>query len=107
MNSVEFKSVMDFITFRRFFVSGMIMWMWILASAIDIYVFFKYLSDMKESAFIVLLVLSLIAIRVACEYTVILFSIADLTRDVRDEMRKSNALKMKELGIKDDSEVQS
>lgn len=107
MNSVEFKNVMDFITFRKFFVSGMIMWMWILASAIDIYVFFKYLSDMKESAFIVLLVLSLIAIRVACEYTVILFSIADLTRDVRDEMRKSNALKMKELGIKDDSEVQS
>lgn len=107
MNSVEFKNVMDFITFRKFFVSGMIMWMWILASAIDIYVFFKYLSDMKESAFIVLLLLSLIAIRVACEYTIVLFSIADLTREVRDEMHKSNALKMKKQGIKDDSEEQS
>ena len=97
MDKLDFGKVGDFLTFKRFIISDLITWLWILASIGDVYAFFKYLKDvMEEGPFVVLLLLSLLVIRIVCEYTVVLFGIANLTREVRDELRISNAKKADE-----------
>lgn len=102
MDKLNFGKIGDFFAFKKFVISDLIMWLWILASAGDIYAFFKYLKvTMEEGPFVLLLLLSLLAIRIICEYTVVLFSIADLTREVRDELRASNAKKAAEQNEKD------
>ena len=97
MDKFNFDKIVDFFTFKKFIISDLITWLWIFASVGDVYAFFKYLKDtMADGPFFVLLVLSLLAIRIVCEYTVVLFSIADLTREVRDELRASNVKKSDE-----------
>ena len=92
MDKFDLDKIGDFFTFKKFLISDMITLLWILASVGDVYVFFKFIKDtMKDGPFFVLLILSLLGVRIVCEYTVVLFSIADLTREVRDELRKSNA----------------
>ena len=97
MDKLDFGKIGDFLTFKKFIISDLITWMWIIASIGDVYAFFKYLKNvMEEGPFVVLLLLSLLVIRIVCEYTVVLFSIANLTREVRDELRISNAKKANE-----------
>ena len=89
---------MDFFAFKKFIISDLITLLWIFASIGDVYAFFKYLKDtMSDGPFFLLLMLSLLVVRIVFEYTVVLFSIADLAREVRDELRASNAKKADEM----------
>lgn len=97
MDKFDFEKVVDFFAFKKFIISDAITLLWIFASIGDVYVFFKYLKEtMADGPFFLSLMLSLLVVRIIFEYTVVLFSIANLTREVRDELRISNAKKIEE-----------
>lgn len=102
MEKLEFQKIADYFSFKRFIISDLVTLLWLGASIVDIYVFITYLQGLDKQVFSILLVLSLVAIRIIAEYTVVLFSIADLTREVRDELRRNNALR-KDEKIDDES----
>ena len=97
MSKFDFEKVVDFLAFKKFVISDAITILWIFASIGDVYAFFKYLKDtMADGPFFFLLMLSLFVVRIIFEYSAVLFSIADLAREVRDELRISNAKKADE-----------
>jgi len=93
----EFTSFLDYLALKKFILSDILPGLWLLLSIGDVYILIKlYGNVLSEGWLIGLIIASLIVIRIVSEYTAVLFSIATLAREIRNELRVANEIRRQE-----------